>query len=94
MRHLQRYDELQLQYLQSIAWGHSISDWRQQTFKAFLPFEDPSDDGYHGFIPSAQWLRDMYDDFIEEHDQDFNQHRALLTNEICALDHSHKVVPA
>lgn len=91
MRHLQRYDELQLQYLQSIATGASFSNWTGEKFKAFLPFEDSSNEGYHGFVPSSQWFRDMYDDFVEEHDQDYNQHRAMLTNDIGSVDHSHKV---
>ncbi|KAJ7099007.1 ribonuclease H-like domain-containing protein [Mycena epipterygia] len=91
MCYLQRYDELQLQYLQSIAEGLSFANWTGQKFDACLPFENSSDDGYHGFVPSGQWLRDMYDDFIEEHNQDYNQHRSMLSNEIGALDHSHKL---
>lgn len=91
MRYLQRYDELQLQYLQSIAEGFNFANWNGQKFDAFLPFENSSDDGYHGFVPSGRWLRDMYDDFVEEHNQDHNQHRSMLSNEIGGLDHSHKV---
>uniref|UniRef100_A0A8H7Y1A9 3'-5' exonuclease n=1 Tax=Psilocybe cubensis TaxID=181762 RepID=A0A8H7Y1A9_PSICU len=41
--------------------------------------------------PNAQWIRDMYDSFIEKHGHDFNQHTAMLTGEICAIDHSHKI---
>ena len=32
-----------------------------------------------------------YDDFIEKHEMDFNQHTAMLSGDICALDHSLKV---
>ncbi|KAF8057819.1 hypothetical protein FPV67DRAFT_1394478, partial [Lyophyllum atratum] len=47
--------------------------------------------GFHGFVPSAQWLRDIYDQFIEEHRDQFNQHTAMLTAKICAIDHSFKL---
>ncbi|KAF8799068.1 ribonuclease H-like protein [Phlegmacium glaucopus] len=33
----------------------------------------------------------MYNNYIEKHQHDFNQHTAMLTAEICAIDHSHKV---
>ncbi|KIK09495.1 hypothetical protein K443DRAFT_127431 [Laccaria amethystina LaAM-08-1] len=47
--------------------------------------------GRHGFTPSSPWLRDMYCKFIEQHQHVFNQHMAMLTAEICAIDHSHKI---
>ncbi|KAF8056942.1 hypothetical protein FPV67DRAFT_1637573 [Lyophyllum atratum] len=91
IQHLQRYDELHLQYLHSLAQRRGVSMWRGQKFKSFLPFEDTSPDGLHAFIPSSQWLRDMYDQFIEQHKDAFNQHTAMLSADICAIDHSHKV---
>jgi len=33
----------------------------------------------------------MYDRFMEDHRHEFNQHTAMLSAEICAIDHSHKV---
>jgi hypothetical protein len=33
----------------------------------------------------------MYDRFIEEHKEELEQHTAMLSAEICAIDHSHKV---
>jgi len=88
VQHLQRYDELHLQYLQAIA---TCFPHAQQKFKPFLPFKDCSLDRFDGFVPSAQWLRDMYDAFIEEHQLAFNQHTSMLTGKICAIDHSFKV---
>lgn len=60
-------------------------------FKPFLPFEDKSPDGLQGFVPSSQWLRDVYDSLIEEHQAEFNQHMSMLTGTICGIDHSYKL---
>ncbi|KAJ3738047.1 hypothetical protein EV360DRAFT_29977, partial [Lentinula raphanica] len=88
VQHLLRYDELRCQYLQTIA---ARLDLPGQVYKPFLPFEDTSDLGFHGFVPSGQWLRDVYDGFIETHRQDIHQHTSMLTGRICAIDHSHKL---
>ena len=61
VQHLQSYDELRLQYLRSLISRKGLASWRSNKFKAFLPFQDTSLDGYNGFTPSSQWLRDMYD---------------------------------
>ncbi|KAF8870351.1 hypothetical protein CPB84DRAFT_1754505 [Gymnopilus junonius] len=90
IQHLQKYDEIELQYLDVLA-GFKLDGWAGQTYKAFLPFDDHSPDGPFGFVPSGSWVREMYDRFIEEHHNEFNQHMALLTAEIIALDHSHKL---
>ena len=92
IQHLQWYDELQLQYLHTLAARRGLSEWQSAKFYAFLPFDDYSLMGLHGFVPSSQWLRDMYDSFIEEHQVELNQHTAMLSAEICAIDHSHKVI--
>jgi len=89
--YLLRYDELQLQYLDYIASNTVMNIWMQKRFPAFLPFHNTSPDGRHGFVPSAQWFRDMYDCFLEDHLHEINQHTAMLSGEICAIDHSHKV---
>ncbi|KJA22277.1 hypothetical protein HYPSUDRAFT_202294 [Hypholoma sublateritium FD-334 SS-4] len=59
-----------------------MDEWIGKQYPSFLPFNDTSTDGPRNFVPSAQWLRDLYDMFIEEHQQDFNQHMALLSAEI------------
>lgn len=87
----ERHDELHLQYLYLVEQS-AVRSWADEAlFKSFPAIDDTSSDGFHGFVPSAQWLRDMYDKFIEEHQQDFDQHCAMLSGEICAMDHSHKV---
>jgi hypothetical protein len=91
--YLLHYDELQLQYLDYIASNTIMNIWMQKHFPAFLPFHDVSPDGRHGFVPSAQWFRDMYDRFLEDHLHEINQHTAMLSGDICAIDHSHKVCP-
>ena len=89
--HLLRYDELQLQYLDYITCSITMNTWMGKKYPSFLPFHDTSPDGRHGFVPRSQWFRDMYDRFMEDHRHEFNQHTAMLSAEICAIDHSHKV---
>ncbi|KAJ3771296.1 ribonuclease H-like domain-containing protein [Lentinula raphanica] len=86
--HLLRYDELRRQYLQTIV---ARLDIPGQRYTPFLPFEDTSDQGFHGFVPSGQWLRNVYDEFIESHKQSIQQHTSMLTGRVCAIDHSHKL---
>ncbi|KNZ75180.1 hypothetical protein J132_04665 [Termitomyces sp. J132] len=88
MQHLQRYDEIRLQYLHTKAAHIHLP---HQHYEPFLSFEDQSDNGFHGFTPSGQWLRDVYDDVMEGHRDTLNQHTAMLPGRVCAIDHSHKI---
>ena len=89
--YMEKHDLLHLQYLYLIQESY-VCTWAEGVlFQSFLPFDDVSYNGFHGFVPSSQWLRHVYDTFIEEHLQDFDQHCAMLSGEIYALDHSHKV---
>ncbi|KAJ7431758.1 hypothetical protein B0H11DRAFT_2233272 [Mycena galericulata] len=91
VRHLENYDKLQLSHLSRIARGKTMQAWLEKKFESFLPFADRSSRGYHGFVPSSQWLRDLFDKFMELHSQDFDQAMALLPALICAIDHSFKL---
>ncbi|GLB45618.1 putative essential for the formation of DNA replication focal centers [Lyophyllum shimeji] len=96
VQHLQNYDLLHLRYLQTLALladsgSVALSGPSALKFKSFLSFDDKSPDGLHGFVPSSQWLRDVYDSMIEEHQAEFNQHTAMLTGDICGIDHSFKL---
>jgi hypothetical protein len=91
VQHIEKYHNLHLQYLHWLTECQSMNKWMGVKYKAFLPYEDRSPEGFGGFVPSSQWLRDVYDDFIEEHHPQFDQHTAMLSAEICAIDHSHKV---
>ncbi|KAJ7227493.1 hypothetical protein GGX14DRAFT_347896 [Mycena pura] len=88
MQHLRRYDEIRLQYLRTKVKQMNLPG---KTYEPFLPFDDHSASGFHGFTPSGQWLRDVYDDFIETYRDVLNQHTAMLPARICAIDHSHKL---
>ncbi|KAK0504943.1 hypothetical protein EDD18DRAFT_1060502 [Armillaria luteobubalina] len=88
MQHLKRYDELRLQYLHRKALSLNLP---HETYQTFLPFEDYSENGFHGFVPGGQWLRDVYDTLIEQHQLILNQHTAMLSGRVCAIDHSHKL---
>ncbi|KAF8057979.1 hypothetical protein FPV67DRAFT_1525179 [Lyophyllum atratum] len=91
VQHLQLHDEIHLQYLHHLASRKTLSEWQGRIYRPFLPFDDLTKDGFHGFIPNAQWLRDVYDHFIESHRDEFNQHSAMLTGNVCAIDHSFKI---
>jgi hypothetical protein len=91
VQHLQEYDELHLQYLHHLYNGRQMFGFIGKTYLPFPPFEDRSSDGFGGYLPSSQYLRDLYDVFIESHRQEFNQHTAMLSANICAVDHSFKV---
>lgn len=94
VQHLLAHDNLHLQYLHYLAGFHKgLASWAGIKYETFLSFEDKSSRGRHGLVPSSEWLRDMYDNYIEAHRHDFNQHMSMLTGEICAIDHSHKVSP-
>ncbi|KAF6750676.1 hypothetical protein DFP72DRAFT_817488, partial [Ephemerocybe angulata] len=90
-QHLLHYDKLHLQYLDFIAQGVAISEFTDRKYKSFLPFDDTSAEGFRGFVPSAHYFRDIYDAFMDEHRHHYDQHTAMLSAVICALDHSHKL---
>ena len=85
--HHRHFDALHVQYLQGIL---SCVDPDPSTpYEPFGTFDDRG--GFSGFVPSSQWLRGMYDKLIEEHGSEIDQKTAMLTAEIVAIDHSHKV---
>ncbi|KAG8932761.1 hypothetical protein FRC00_014144 [Tulasnella sp. 408] len=91
--HQRRHDERHLLYLETILagpGGRGIGMWPNGTaFEPFRPYADR--EGYAGFTPSSQWLREVYDTFIESHLNEFNQYTAMLPLDVGALDHSHKI---
>lgn len=52
-------------------------------YQPFSTFDDPGD--YGGFVPSSQWLQEMYDKLIEDHGIQIDQKVAMLPAEICAI---------
>ncbi|KIK66743.1 hypothetical protein GYMLUDRAFT_69852 [Collybiopsis luxurians FD-317 M1] len=84
VQQLQCYDELQLQYLHFLLKSSTLKvALTGKKAELFLPFNDCSNKGFAGFVPGHH--------FIKSHLQDFNQHTAMLTGEICTIDHSFKV---
>lgn len=90
VQHVLCYNKLQLQYMQHLSTRH-LDKWMKTSHLAFLPFNDRSSNGFHGYTPSGQWVRDMYDKYIHLRRQFFHQHMSLLSAEINAIDHSFKV---
>jgi hypothetical protein len=81
------FDHLHLQYLYGI---HSRRNSDPSVpYEPFGTFDDQK--RYGGFVPSSKWLREMYDNLIEEHGQEMDQKTAMCTAEICTMDHSHKI---
>ncbi|KXN85184.1 hypothetical protein AN958_11607 [Leucoagaricus sp. SymC.cos] len=92
VQHLLAHDHLKLQYLNHVAhYQESLDRWSGKKFEPFPDFDDTSPNGRHGYTPSSEWLRNMYDSYIELHKKEINQHMSMLTGEVCSIDHSHKV---
>lgn len=90
-QHLLGYDYLKIQYTEYLKQSKGLTEWTGQKFRYFLPFDDQSLNGPRGYVPSGQWIRDQYDDFIERHRHYFEQHMGMLPLDVGALDHSFKV---
>lgn len=90
VQHLLEYDNQHLQYLEHI-YARQLDKWTGKKYDAFPSFDDRGPKGRHGFVPGGEWLRDMYDQFVEEHGVEMDKFTALLSAKVCALDHSHKV---
>lgn len=86
--HYRHFDTIHVQYLNALLSRGPNPD--PDTF--YLPFGTFSDpQRYSGFVPSSQWLHEMYDRLIEDHGAEIDQKTAMLSAEVCAIDHSHKV---
>ncbi|EKM74042.1 hypothetical protein AGABI1DRAFT_16655, partial [Agaricus bisporus var. burnettii JB137-S8] len=92
VQHVLAYDDLHLRYLEFLARRQfTLGDLLGRKYETFLPFDDRSPKGRHGFVPSSPWLRDVYDEFIENHQHEINQQTAMLPANICSIDHSHNI---
>ena len=87
--HYRRFDTIHAQYLHGILSRKSDPN-PSVSYQPFGVFSDSL--GYSGFVPSSKWLRGMYDKLIEDHGMEIDQKTAMCSGEICAIDHSHKVV--
>jgi len=87
VQHKERFDFLHLQYLQAIYNGGSFHKWQNLTFRPFGTFNG----AYCGFVPSASWLRDLWDDRIEAQSPEIEQYTSMLPLRILGMDHSHQV---
>lgn len=92
VQHLLRYDQLQLQYYHNLVSRLKMDSWRGgKKYEAFLPYEDTSPNGMHGFVPNGTYLRELNTSVIEEHKDDIMQHTAMLPLDTGHADHSYKV---
>jgi hypothetical protein len=68
-----------------------LDGWVRKKYNDFPSFNDNSPNGPQNFLPCAKWLWDMYSQFMETHQNSINQHTAMRSATIIAIDHSHKV---
>lgn len=85
VRHKEAFDYKHIQYLKAI---HRISlILPGQQYKVFGTF----DGDYAGFVPSASWLRDLWDNEIEKQRPLIKQYMSMLPIRVIGMDHSHKI---
>jgi Domain of unknown function (DUF6729)/3'-5' exonuclease len=84
-----KHTQLQIQYHEMVNSLRDKLPWNNVPFPAFSSFEDSN--GFAGHIPGSQWLRDVFDCYIEKHIATINQFTSMLSAYICAIDHSHKI---
>ena len=88
--HIRRYEHAHLQYLELVfARKHATFAKLLPRFQPFGEFSDR--DGYAGFIPSPQYFRRVYVQFISSHAHEMDQHTSMLSSRLLQIDHSFKV---
>ncbi|KAJ3083594.1 hypothetical protein HK102_000990 [Quaeritorhiza haematococci] len=91
--HTKRRDTLELQYLDHLSHiqqkGSQTTIGQPKLFQTFSAFDDQS--GYAGYVPSAVYLRSIYNDFVEKHRCHVDQHMAMLDGTVLKGDTSYKV---
>jgi hypothetical protein len=85
--HKEHFHELHLQYILLIEKGLVFHRQSRRVFPNFGTFESE----YAGFVPSARWLRDLYDADLINETPILDQHMAMIPVRIGSTDHSHKV---
>ena len=71
--------------------SHTLDRWVGEKYNDFPPFNNNNPNGPQNFLPCAQWLWDVYSQFMEAHWNLINQHMAMQSATIIAINHSHKV---
>ncbi|KAK1227239.1 hypothetical protein PQX77_009768, partial [Marasmius sp. AFHP31] len=100
IQHLLNHDKRNLQYLHHVYGEVNTLQQHAETFltqsqtpkyQPFLQYTARGDNGPAGSTPSSQWMSKVYDKYIEQHQDELNQHTAMLTANVCAIDHSFKL---
>jgi len=85
--HKEHFHKIYLQYLSLILKGLAFHQLQKTTFPDFGSF----DSEYAGFVPSARWLRNLYDADVMKETPILDQQMSMISICIGATDHSHKV---
>lgn len=85
-QHLRQYHMKERDYHTSILAHPSLPDQTFPTMSSFADFE-----GNSGFVATGKWFSAMNNMFMEGHVELIDQHTSMLSCEVAAADHSHKV---
>ena len=84
----------ELQKLQEKNNTHSITQYistttKHQFQKTFSAFNDKNQ--YAGFVPSSKYLSECFEEFVEIHRKEYDQHTATQPATVLTVDHCYKV---
>ncbi|TEB37872.1 hypothetical protein FA13DRAFT_1620965, partial [Coprinellus micaceus] len=91
VQHLLAYHELEHQYLHYLRRVRPMAKALGRVFQKFPAYDDASPNGPHGYVPSASFFRNIYDQFMEDHRPAIHQQVSVLSFGAGSLDHSHKL---
>jgi len=76
--HVRHYEQLHMQYLEMVlTCAQSVSVGLLAWHQPFSAWDDP--DGYAGFVPSHSYFCTFYNNMIECHTMEMDQHMAMLS---------------
>jgi len=90
MNHLRRYEQLHLQYLETVYSRSQMPLSHTGKYQSFSAFDDC--DGYAGYTPSSGYFRNFYVNYIGSHAAEMDQYTAMLSAACLQIDHSFKVL--
>ena len=90
VNYIHHFEHLHPEYLEMIyECEQSVAAKLLPKFKPFGEFGNCN--GYAGFLPSLQYFRNFYVQFISSHAQEMDQYIAMLSAWLLQIDHSFKV---
>lgn len=91
VQHLLHYDKLQLQYYHHLASRLALDTWAGKKHPPFLPYDNTSADGRHGYVPDGSFFNMVYNAYMQEYRAPILQHTSMLPLTAASWDTSYKV---